>query len=90
MIVARLNKNTFRCTQCKCCFYGEDNLRSDSYLSMNTEIPFRRELDWIILMPGPLDIKMNAAKAFMALNWDIFMRNIVKVLGFTGENLRSP
>ena len=64
-IVARLLKNNFRCTQCKCCFYGEDNLRSHSCFSMNTEILLRREFDWIIPMPGLLHIEMNAAKAFM-------------------------
>ena len=47
----------------------------------------QREFDWIVLLPGLLHFEMNSAKAFMELNWSLFMENIVIGLGFVSEKV---
>ena len=44
-----------------------------------------REFDWIVLLLGLLHFEMNSTKAFMELNWSVFMENIVIGLGFVSD-----
>jgi len=34
-------------------------------------------------------LEMNAAKAFMSCNWEVFMEEICLVLGFVSENAKN-
>ena len=45
-----------------------------------------REFDGILPRTGLLHLKVNAGKAFMDLNWEVFMEIFAKQLGFTSEN----
>ena len=51
-------------------------------------VVMEREFDWIVLLPALLHFEMNSAKAFMELNWSVFMENIVIGLRFVSK--KSP
>ena len=48
-------------------------------------VVMEREFDWIVLLPALLHFEMNCAKAFMELNWSVFMENIVLGLRFVSK-----
>ena len=41
---------------------------------------------YLSLNSGFLHIEMNACKAFVKCNWEVFIKNIVMELGFTSQN----
>ena len=53
----------------------------------------KREFDWIVHIAGLLDIKMNASKSLLKLNWDVCLDKLANELGFhspkTKEHLKK-
>ncbi len=45
-----------------------------------------REFDWVLLRIGEGHYEMNLMKAFMELNWSVFMCTLTKKMGWTSEN----
>ena len=82
VVVNQLIENTYICSSCKTSFFGTQTYENHGC----SELSYEREFDWIVLFPGLLHIEMNMCKAFMKLNWDAFMKDIVTSLGFTSEN----
>ena len=80
-IIKKLIQNLFSCPKCGLSTYGKENV-VDHQCVLLYNVAMEREFDWIILLPGLLHFEMNSAKAFMELNWSVFMENIVIGLGF--------
>lgn len=43
------------------------------------------EFDWVLLRIGKLHLEMNMAKTFVNHNWDVFMSELARELGFLSE-----
>ena len=84
LIVEQLIFNVYRCEKCETSFYGEGNFKQHKCYILGSGICVR-EFDQIIPLPGTLHVEMNACKAFIGLNWDVFMMSFAEALGF-----RSP
>ena len=84
LIVEQLIFNVYRCEKCETSFYGDGNFKQHRCYILGCAICVH-EFDWIIPLPGTLHIEMNACKAFVGLNWDVFMMSFAEALGF-----RSP
>jgi len=83
-ILSKLIANVLKCNICEESFYGKSNFENHScFVLHNASYEF--EFDWIVALPGLLHLEMNAAKAFLSLNWDIFMESVMKDLGITSE-----
>lgn len=48
-------------------------------------VNFIKEFDWVLLRIGKLHLEMNMAKTFTSHNWEVFMCELTKELGFTSE-----
>ena len=83
-VVERLIFNVLSCPNCKDSYYGEEAFK-DHVCWEEMGIQPEHEFDWIVLVPGQLHIEMNSCKAFFGLNWNIFVCDIAKVLGFKSE-----
>ena len=55
-------------------------------LIFNTSEEVRQSFNWIVPQMGLLHLEINAAKSFMGLCWDVFMRSVCYELGFQSEN----
>ncbi len=44
------------------------------------------EFDWLIPVPSLLHIEKNSVESIMALNLEVFMKEVVMTLGFRSEN----
>lgn len=84
-IIIKLIKNVLICPSCNESIYGIENFEDHSCAVLHSAQP-DYEFDWVIIIPGLLHYEMNSAKSFMKLNWNVFMEDIVKQLGFTSEN----
>ena len=47
---------------------------------------FKYKFDWLIPIPVLLHIVINAARAFMPLNWDVFIEEVAEAMDFTSES----
>ncbi|XP_019646796.1 PREDICTED: uncharacterized protein LOC109487258 [Branchiostoma belcheri] len=78
---------TMYCTSCKHSF---DNIKLfQDHISIdhpqNQTIPVCREFDWVILRVGKLHMEMNALKAYVDLNWDVWFAELAQEMGFQSE-----
>ncbi|CAH1242590.1 Hypp6864 [Branchiostoma lanceolatum] len=48
-------------------------------------IPEVREFDWVVLRVGKLHLAMNALKAFVDLNWDVWFAALAEEMDFKSE-----
>lgn len=48
-------------------------------------VSFVQEFDWVLLRIGKLHLEMNMAKTFVNHNWDVFMSELARELGFLSE-----
>lgn len=78
VIVEQLINNTYHCTQCKCSFFGKKTFEEHGCSNLRYE----HEFDWVILFPGLLHIEMNICRAFVKLNWEVFMKDVAYQMGF--------
>ena len=46
---------------------------------------FYHEFDWVFLVSGDGHFEMNLMKSFVKLNWNVFMKAFVDVMGFKSE-----
>ena len=83
-IIIKLIQNVFSCPKYGLSTYGKENV-GDHQCVLLYNVVMERKFDWIVLLPGLLHFEMNSAKAFMELNWSVFMENIVIGLGFVSE-----
>ena len=84
-VIVKVMNNVYTCRACSQSFYGKEKFEEHECVGSNDCQP-SREFDWIVPLPGLLHLEMNAAKAFMNLNWEVFMEIFAKQLGFTSEN----
>lgn len=84
-IIANLIQNVLKCNNCKKSYYGKENF--EEHLCFLTQgASFEREFDWIVQQVGLLHLEMNAGRSFVNLNWDVFMKEVMKALNFTSEH----
>ena len=84
VIIIKLIQNVFSCPKCGLSTYGKESV-GDHQCVLLYNVVMESEFDWIFLLPGLLHFEMNSAKAFMELNWSVFMENIVIGLKFVRE-----
>ena len=86
-IVWQLIRNVLQCNTCKCSFYGLEAFQDHlcAVADDDNETTYGHEFDWIVLVPGLLHLEMNAGRSFVNLNWDIFMKEIARELGFESQ-----
>ena len=70
--------NVLRCSECKKCFYGLTSFKEHKCFII-TEHSF--EFSWLVPIPGLLHLEMNLGRAFVKMNWDIFVRDVGICLG---------
>ena len=71
----------WRCTKCSDCYYGIESFNEHKCKILNNATPVR-EFGWLVPTIGLLHLEMNAARSFVKLNWDIFVKDVGKELGF--------
>ena len=81
-IVEKLIENVIRCESCKSSFYGVNLFHEHKCYVNNNNVNFVYEFAWAVPIPGMLHIEMTLCKSFINTNWDVFVHEIVKVLGF--------
>ncbi|CAC5370814.1 unnamed protein product [Mytilus coruscus] len=87
---------TLRCRTCdrsEDSFHGQDQFLQH-HNNCHSEIPYTekcqlKEFQWVILRPGNGHIEMNMMKSFTSLNWDVFMDELAKLMGFCSENAQK-
>ena len=84
-VVMQLINNVLICEECQQSFYGKELFLEHRCSIMHDTVP-QNEFDWIFLFPGLLHLEMNAGRAFMELNWEVFMKHIVSELGFESQH----
>ena len=84
-IVMKLIHNVLQCPKCNVSIYGKETFSEHNCAKLRDVLP-KNEFDWIVLSPGLLHFEMNAGRAFIKLNWSVFMESVAKELGFTSEN----
>lgn len=70
-----LQRNVWRCRNCKNCFYGTDCYNEHECYTLLHTAPVR-EFDWLVPVMGLLHLEMKAARSFIKLNWSVFVKNI--------------
>ena len=85
-MVRRMIEEYFTCAICSKGFLGNEafDLHKKEHPDIE-DVKFVREFDWIILKMGDGHYEMNLMKAFVELNWDIFMKPLVNRMGWTSE-----
>ena len=81
----KLIHNVLQCPECNVSVYGK-KIFSEHNCAKLRDIIATNEFDWIVLSPGLLHLEMYAGRAFIKLNWSVFMESVAKELGFTSEN----
>lgn len=61
----------------------QDDHRTDVH--QGCRVNFIKEFDRVLLDVGKLHLEMNMAKTFTSHNWEVFMSELTKQLGFTSE-----
>ena len=85
-LVRKVKEEYFICTQC-----GEGMLGLDAtqHHDKSSHTPngstYFLEFDWVLLICGDGHYEMNLMKSFMEMNWNIFMKSLVQIMGFKSE-----
>ncbi|XP_035690584.1 uncharacterized protein LOC118425675 [Branchiostoma floridae] len=85
-ITRNIINNTMYCSSCKVSFESLQLFKTHVEETHEGEtIPEVREFDWVILRVGKLHLEMNALKAFVDLNWDVWFAALAEEMGFKSE-----
>ena len=83
-VMRDLMDNVWQCSECGNSYYGEETFKQHiCHLLRKSE--GRREFSWVVPIPGLLHLEMNSARSFIRLNWEIFMSDLARVLGFESD-----
>ena len=80
-IMRDIINNIYICQSCKDSFYQLESFHEHKCYILHKVEP-KREFDWIVPITGLLHFEMNAARSFIALNWDVFASTLGYDLGF--------
>lgn len=80
-IMREIIEKVWRCSNCNDCFFGSDSFNDHKCKVLYNTLPVR-EFDWIVPIMGLLHLEMNAARAFVKLNWNVFGKSAAYSLGF--------
>ena len=80
--------NVLRCEKCEKFFYGINSFQDDLCFILKSINP-RFEFCWLVPVSGLLHQEMNLGKAFVKLNWDIFVRTVGMSLGFNSPKAQE-
>lgn len=87
--IFKLIKNMYHCPSCDELIYGEAVYKAHCAAKHGEEPETcnnDREFDWLVPQAGLFHLELNSSKAFMSLMWDVCMKEVTKILGFTSEN----
>ena len=86
-LVRKLIEEYLVCSICGQGFLGVEAAQKHeiSHLNRGESTSFCIEFDWVFLITGDGHYEMNLTKSFMELNWHIFMKSLVNVLGWKSE-----
>ena len=87
-IIIKLISNVYSCGKCGKSIYGKDNAEEHDCVVLS-EAGMTLEFDWVILLPGLLYLEMNAAKAWIDLNWEVFMQEMVSEFGIHFDFIKN-
>lgn len=81
--------DTFLCIDCPTHnagpYYGKEWLNHIRDIHGGEQPNSCKEFDWVVLLIGPLHIEMNMVKYFFSLNWEVFLKDLSKEMGFESE-----
>ena len=77
-----------RCDSCKHCFWGSDAFKEHNCFIVKSS-KSKKEFDWLIPVFGLLHLEMNLGRAFVKLNWDVFVKCTGFALGFQSPKALS-
>ena len=80
--------NVFRYSECKTCFYSIQNF-IEHMCHVKRKLEAKREFGWLVQVFGLLHFEMNVARAFIKLNWEVFVGSLGKVLGFVSPKAQE-
>ena len=84
----RIINSSYLCSLCGTSCNGRDECQSHSKGVHDldcTQVVFTQEFSWVLLQPGPGHIEINMVKGFVELTWDVFWKDLVKLLNFRSE-----
>ncbi|MEW8547705.1 MAG: hypothetical protein AB2693_29710 [Candidatus Thiodiazotropha sp.] len=86
-MVFRMIQEYLTCTTCNSGFLGSEQFEQHKkqHPGVN-DVQYIREFDWVMLHTGDGHYEMNLMKAFVELNWDVFMAMLAKRMGWTSES----
>jgi len=73
--------NVLRCTECNRCFYGSNSFQ-DHKCFVIMQVSPTHEFGWLLPVFGLLHLEMNLGRAFIKLNWEIFVKSVGFALSF--------
>ena len=85
-IVRKLIEEYLVCSECGVgCLGIEQFEKHNKSVHKADEGVFYHEFDWVFLVSGDGHFEMNLMKSFVKLNWNVFMKVFVDVMGFKSE-----
>ena len=85
-MVRRIIEEYFVCMQCGEGILGiEATKNHDKSKHGGIGTRYSQEFDWVFLVCGDGHYEMNLMKSFMELNWNVFMKSFVEIMGFRSE-----
>ncbi|XP_062597901.1 uncharacterized protein LOC134259320 [Saccostrea cucullata] len=85
-LVRRLVEEYFICSLCKEGYLGIEEAQNHAEKKHPGTTPyFSKEFDWVFLLTGEGHYEMNLMKSFMELNWTVFMKQFVELMGWKSE-----
>ena len=73
--------NIWRCCNCNHCFYRIEKFEEHKCYILHNAGKVR-EFSWLVPVSGLFHLELNACRAFIKLNWEIFAGKLGYVLGF--------
>ena len=70
-----------RCQLCNRCFWGREAFEEHNCFQA-ASAKSKKEFGWLVPIFGLLHLEMNIGRAFVKLNWDVFVRSSGFTLGF--------
>ena len=70
-----------RCQLCNRCFWGREAFEEHNCFQA-ASAKSKKEFGWLVPIFGLLRLEMNIGRAFVKLNWDVFVRSSGFTLGF--------
>lgn len=90
IIALKLLSDTYTCDTCQVPVYGLEAYKKHMASVHNDVTPqYGKEFEWVHLRIGHGHYEMNMVRSFLALNWEVFMKDVAYVMGFRSPNAQQ-